>query len=272
MTDTVTINGLRYHIRQNGQGAALLLLHGFTGTGETWSPVWARLAQNYWLIAPDLIGHGRTDAPATSDRYNMTAAAADLVALLDHLGVGCVHLLGYSMGGRLALYTALHYPARFRTLTLESASPGLRTTAERDDRRGRDDVLADRIEREGVTSFIDFWETLSLWESQQHILDDAAKAALRAERLSQRPCGLANSLRGMGTGVQPSLWERLPELTLPVQLIAGASDEKFVGINEAMCASLANAQLSIISQAGHTVHLEQPRRFQDIITAFLSEH
>lgn len=271
MTEDVTMNDIRYHVWQSGQGVPLLLLHGFTGTGETWSPVWDGLVQDYRLIAPDLIGHGRTDAPDDPDRYGMASAAADLIALLDYLGEDQAHLLGYSMGGRLALYMALYYPSRFHTLTLESASPGLRTAAERDDRRRRDDMLADRIEREGLEAFVDFWESLPLWASQRDTLDDVAKAALRAERLRQRPSGLANSLRGMGTGVQPSLWERLPELTLPVQLIVGAHDEKFVGINKAMCALLSNAHLSMISKAGHTVHLEQPQRFQDIITAFLSE-
>lgn len=231
----------------------LLFLHGFSGAGQNWSGLIERLPPGA-AFAPDLIGHGETDAPTDPARYSMEAAAADLFALWGQLGMPPVQLVGYSMGGRLALYTALTYPAMVAGLTLQSASPGLATEAERAERRAADETLAARIEREGIAWFADMWEQLPLFAHQS----TAVRAALRVVRLAQRPAGLANSLRGMGTGAQPNLWDRLQELNVPVDLIVGSLDAKFVAINQAMAARIPACQLHIIDGAGHSVHQEQP--------------
>jgi len=272
MIEMITLNGITYQVQQAGSGTPLLMLHGFTGTSSTWNSIQHTLQSNFHLIAPDLIGHGQTGTPDDPERYAMQHAAADLVALLDHLNIDTCHLLGYSMGGRLALYTAVHYRDRIRTLTLESSSPGLRTEAERNERRERDNTLADRIERDDIAAFVDFWQSLSLWASQADTLDAQAQADLRTERLSQHPKGLANSLLGMGTGVQPSLWDHLPDLDLPVQLIVGEHDAKFIGINQTIQTALFDAQLTVIPNAGHTAHLENPQAFAQTVLTFLNQH
>src|SRR5258706_16448434 len=101
------INGVHYHVHITGAGEPLVLLHGFSGSSENWSAVTKRLETRYKLIAPDLLGHGQTDSPSDSSRYQIDAAARDLIALCQHLGVDSARWLGYSMGGRLALYLAL---------------------------------------------------------------------------------------------------------------------------------------------------------------------
>ena len=130
---------------------AVLLLHGFTGHGGSWAEAGRRFAaKGYHVLAPDLLGHGRSPSPSSATRYEMAHAGADLKALLNESTVGPVHLLGYSMGGRLALFFALHYPQWVRTLTLVGASPGIASDAERVERRDRDEGLAERIERDGI--------------------------------------------------------------------------------------------------------------------------
>lgn len=251
------LNNLHYAVKVLGVATSqspYLLLHGFTGAGANWSPVAQMLAQHACVIMPDLLGHGATAAPDDPARYAMPAAAADLFALWQALALPPVHLVGYSMGGRLALYTALEYPRMVARLTLESASPGLDSEAERAARRAADEALADRIERDGMAAFTASWENLPLFATQSA----DAKARLRAVRLAQRPRGLANSLRGMGTGAQPSLWPRLPSLALPVHLVVGALDVKFVAINQRMAERIPGARLTVIPDAGHAVHLEQP--------------
>jgi 2-succinyl-6-hydroxy-2,4-cyclohexadiene-1-carboxylate synthase len=253
----LTVNGLTYAVTVAGHATTqppYLLLHGFTGAAANWTQVSATLSRQALIITPDLLGHGHTAAPEDPARYAMPAAAADLYALWQQLDQPPVHLVGYSMGGRLALYTALAYPHMVARLTLESASPGLESEDERAARRASDEALAARIERDGVAAFTDSWENLPLFATQSA----EAKASLRAVRMMQRPGGLANSLRGMGTAVQPSLWPRLPALAMPVHLIAGALDDKFVAINRRMHERISHARLSIIPNAGHTVHLEQP--------------
>lgn len=268
-------NGLAYHYVEAGHGPAVLLLHGFTGSSENWQPLQAALADGYRVIALDLPGHGQSEAPSNPARYRMAAVAADVGALLDHLQSGPAHLLGYSMGGRLALYLALTEPHRWRSLILESASPGLAAAAARAERRARDEALAAWIEAEGIEAFVDRWEALPLFASQRR-LPDRVRRQHRAGRLRNRPEGLANSLRGMGTGVQPSLWAQLAKLSLPALLIAGALDEKFVGIARQMTGLLAarppHPRLEIVPEAGHTVHLERPAEYASLVRQWLAAH
>ncbi len=250
------------------KGPPVLLLHGFSGHGGSWTDTAQTFAAaGYRVLAPDLLGHGRSPAPATPMRYTMENAAADLAALLEAFTDERAHLLGYSMGGRLALFFALTYAQRVRSLVLESASPGLASAAKRAERCRRDEALADRIEREGMAAFVDFWQSLPLWESQRR-LSVQQRRQLRLQRLQNRPTGLANSLRGMGSGAQPNLSPCLPSLTVPTLLLVGAEDEKFVAINRRIAAQMPNAQLTILPEAGHTAHLEQPRAFTRTVLEF----
>jgi 2-succinyl-6-hydroxy-2,4-cyclohexadiene-1-carboxylate synthase len=169
----------------------------------------------------------------------------------------------------LALYTALNQPFVFKSLILESASPGLKTKDERAARRASDEKLAQMIERDGIEAFVNYWESLPLWDSQKNLAPEV-RQQLRDQRLKNNPIGLANSLRGMGTGAQPSLWDKLPELNIPVLLIAGELDTKFVAIAQEMHSLLPNSRLVIVPNAGHTVHLEQPELYTQAITAFLA--
>ena len=164
------------------------------------------------IIALDLLGHGQSDAPDDAKRYSIEHCQKDILAALQELGVnkGQAIILGYSMGGRIALYTA--FSGFFRALILESASPGLEDPAEREERRASDEALAASIEREGVPAFIERWERLPLFASQR-TLPFECREALHRQRLQNNATGLAQSLRGVGTGVQPSLYAQLPTLT-----------------------------------------------------------
>ncbi len=261
----------RYYVHSWGidRDPPVLLLHGFTGHGGSWAEAGGRFAeQGYHVLAPDLLGHGRSSHPSESDRYEMAHAGADLEGLLEESGETEVHLLGYSMGGRLALFFALNYPKQVRTLTLVGASPGIASAVGRAERRERDDGLAVRIEREGIGAFVDYWESLPLWNSQRSNLSTAQRRRLREQRLQNRPRGLANSLRGMGTGAQPSLHSALPTLPAPTLLLVGAEDERFVAVNRLMAQSIPRASLAVIPETGHAVHLERPQEFAGIVLDF----
>ena len=256
------VNDVRYHVRRFGQGDPLVLLHGFTGSSANWQ---AELFPDQQVIAPDLLGHGETEAPEQFSRYQMVLAAHDLVALTRRLVEPPVNLLGYSMGGRLALFTALHYPDFAKRLILESASPGIADVQGRLARNTADLELGRRIIRDGIPAFVDDWENLPLFATQT----PDQRAQLRPGRLANNPTGLANSLFGMGTGCQPPLWERLHELTIPVLLIAGELDTKFTAIARQMSENIPHVTLAIIPNAGHTVHLEQPERYGVAVQTFL---
>ncbi len=246
----------------------MLLLHGFTGCVENWRSLVARLQPTYDVIAVDLLGHGRTEAPVDPNRYQMASAARDIVQLLDSLEIAAADLLGYSMGGRLALYLAAIFPERWHALILESASPGLTDFKARQARQEQDEILADAIETEGVPAFVQRWEKLALFASQKQ-LSDEARSELRAQRIHNSPLGLANSLRGMGTGRQPEMWSGMPNVRCPTLLLAGELDPKFVGLARKMAESLRNCETLIIPESGHTIHLEQPEAYTTAVTTFL---
>lgn len=270
-TQQLSVDGAKYHIEVDGNGPPLLLLHGFTGSSQNWEPLVPTFAEQYTVVRVDLLGHGQTDAPTNPQRYSMHHAATALQKIMANLRYPSYHLLGYSMGGRLALYTAAQYADTVQTLTLESASPGLATADERAERMQRDDVLANRVEDEGISAFVDFWENIPLFSSQASVTE-ADRQRLRDQRLTNCPTGLANSLRGMGTGAQPSQWQSLPDLTMPVLLITGTLDTKFTRIADEMAEHIPNVQRAAITGAGHTVHFEQPIAYSQTVLEFLDAH
>lgn len=262
---------LGYEERGENGGSALVLLHGFTGSAAGWgSHLDALAAYGARVIAFDLPGHGRSDAPVETRLYSFDACQHLVLNALSKLGVGQgeATLLGYSMGGRIALYLALS--GYFSALVLESVSPGLQDPVEREQRRASDDALATSIERDGVRAFTERWEKLPLFASQEK-LPLETREALRRQRLNNRASGLAQSLRGAGTGIQPPLHDRLPSLHLPVLLLAGELDAKFSAIARSMARTLPQAQLCIVPGAGHTIHLERPGEFDKLVGAFIQK-
>lgn len=264
------INQVIYHLTSEGTGDPLVLLHGFTGSGRSWAPFIRNFAHSHRVICIDLLGHGETAHPLDARRYTMEKQTTDLLAILEHLQIRRTALLGYSMGGRVALSFACSYPERLQCLILESASPGLETAEERSRRRRHDEQLASQIIHEGMASFADYWASLPLFASQA-ALPEAVKKAVRMERLNNSPVGLAGSLKGMGTGAQPSVWSELTGLTLPALLITGGDDLKFCGIARKMGDQLPCSRSAVVSGCGHNVHLEEGARFSQLVRAFLDE-
>ncbi|MCO7176218.1 2-succinyl-6-hydroxy-2,4-cyclohexadiene-1-carboxylate synthase [Sporolactobacillus kofuensis] len=264
------IRGVSYHYELKGSGEPLLLLHGFTGSMDTWRFMEHVFANEYQLILVDIIGHGKTESPGDPKRYAMNEAARDLCNLLDLLTIEKVHVLGYSMGGRLALSFSCLFPNRVMSLTLESSSPGLRTEKERHERRLNDQRLAISIRENGMQKFVNHWESIALFESQKQ-LPEEKRMALRNQRLANKEQALACSLLGMGTGAQPSWWEHLPLLTMPVLLITGEWDHKFCSIASEMTRLLPDSEWEIIPHSGHAVHLERADEYQEIIRSFIKE-
>ena len=165
------------------------------------------------------------------------------------------------MGGRVALHAALSLGARVERLVLVGASPGLATAEERAARAAEDAALADRIEAIGLEAFVREWAAQPLFDGMPRGVAELA----RSDRLRNTASGLAAALRGLGTGVMPSLWERLGELAMPVELVVGERDEKFRAIAERMEGALPDARLHVVPGAGHAVHLEAPDAVVEIL-------
>lgn len=255
--ERIEAGGLSWQVRSRGPraGLPLVLLHGFTGTGEFWLPVADALPRRRCVV-PDLPGHGGTDAPSPPEAWRLERAADALVALLEAMGIGRFALAGYSMGGRLALSAALRHPQRVAALALVGASPGVAVQAEREARAAADLDLAAAIERDGIEAFSRQWEANPLFATQE-ALPPALREAMRRQRLGQDAGRLAAALRAFGTAFQPPLHAELARLAMPVLAMAGELDAKFAAIARDMAGRVPNAALRIVAGAGHAVPLER---------------
>jgi 2-succinyl-6-hydroxy-2,4-cyclohexadiene-1-carboxylate synthase len=232
----------------------IVSLHGFTGECSDFGPLRAFLPPGAQLNAPDLPGHGsRRHLRATSD-YSIEA---HLSLISEAATSPQITLLGYSLGGRLALHWALAHPERIARLILVGASPGLATAAERDERRVGDATLADFIRTRGLDAFFKYWHNQTFFQPLLQLPEERLRPILE-RRHHNDPEGLALSLDNVGTGTLPSLWPRLKELRCPVDLVTGEHDVKFTRLAREMGAHLPKARLSVIEGAGHAVHLERP--------------
>jgi 2-succinyl-6-hydroxy-2,4-cyclohexadiene-1-carboxylate synthase len=246
--------------------ATAVFLHGFTHTGASWAPVIESLGamqdleaeaqgQPYRAIAPDVRGHGSASDVVPVDLEHVIADVARQHA-------DTFTLVGYSMGGRIALHIALTLPARVERLVLIGASPGIADPAQRAARRAADERLASQLESSTIEEFATSWAQTPVLADQPR---DVA-AAVHADRLRSTPAGLARALRGLGTGALPSLWETLGELAIPTLLVVGERDLKFAEIAAAMARQIPAGEVIIVPDSGHAVHLERAAATASIIT------
>lgn len=255
-------------VTEQGHGPSILLLHGFTGTGASWHSVVAAVHGVRRVMAPDLLGHGGSDAPRDPARYALERQADALMTLLVALDAVPAEVVGYSMGARLALVLALRHPEVVASLVLESPSPGISDPEERATRRAADEALAQVLELDGSEAFATAWEALPLFASQAD-LPATERARLHAERRGHDPSGLAASLRGAGQGVMTPLDDRLGGIGQPSLVVAGELDTVGMARASIVAAAMPAARLEVIDQAGHAPHLEQPGAFIDRLTRFL---
>ncbi len=256
---------------RDGPAAArpgVLWLHGFLGRGADWAPIVAALGERFHCVTPDLPGHGTHALDAYAQPLHFRSLAQALIADLDRRRLPRVALVGYSMGGRLALYTALHYPDRVAALVLESASPGLADPAQRAARAALDDRRAADIRRRGLPAFLDDWYAMPLFASLHQHPDLLAR--LKRERAAIPPEWAARVIAELSPGRQPALWHRLPDLHCPTLLICGARDPKYPALMRRMAAALPNARLHCVPDAGHNVHAERPAAFCQAVRTFFT--
>jgi 2-succinyl-6-hydroxy-2,4-cyclohexadiene-1-carboxylate synthase len=233
--------------------APLCLLHGFMGSGNDWRPLMASLAGRAHLVAPDLPGHGQSTGRPGAE-YRMDGAVAAVLRTLDTLGIEQCTLLGYSMGGRIALALTVAHPNRVQHLVLESASPGLADPAERLARREHDARRAARI-TDDLRGFLEDWYRMPLFASlERHGLVEE----MVERRTANDPHELARAIQGLSPGAQPPLWDALDTLVVPTLLLAGALDEKYVALTQRMAARSDAIRRVVVPNAGHTIHAEQP--------------
>jgi len=248
----------------------LIFLHGFTGSAIDWKNTAELIDNRFNKIAVDLIGHGKSDKPNEVEKYSAFSKNSQLLDVINHFTNDKVILNGYSMGGRAALSFALSHSDKMKGLILESTSAGIKDTAERKERIKSDEELADFIESNSIEKFIDHWMNLEIFGTQKRFSNDLLQK-LRMEKLQNSFTGLAQSLRGFGTGRMSYLGDKLSLLDFPVLLITGELDSKFTQINKELYKKFPSAKHQIIQNSGHNVHLEETAEFTGTTNRFLNQ-
>jgi len=255
---------MKLHTLGNPQNPPIVFLHGFMGTGADWMDVASRFSDRFYCLMLDLPGHGETPL---DENISYEVWASLLKEDLFLLGIEKTHLIGYSMGGRLALYFALTYPEMVEKLVLESANPGIVDESERKERAALDDKLAARLRRDGMMAFLEFWYNIPLFASLNEY--PTLKDELIHKRADQDPENMARVLSELSPGRQPELWSRLPTLQPPTLLVAGELDEKYCRITSQMAATLPKSTCVTLLKCGHNTHFENPSLFGDHLDAWL---
>ncbi len=261
---------LNYSYIQGDASQTFVFLHGFMGDIADWEAVCRYQKGQMDCLLIDLPGHGGSRLSG-SRAYTMEGASQLIIQILQQLQIQRAVLLGYSMGGRLAMYMGIRFPHMFERIIIESATPGLRDVKQRHKRRRKDRSLADRLETENYQNFLDRWYKSRIFASST--FSEEKLQMIKQRRLKNAPYGhyLAKSLRFMGQGMQISLWDDLPDVSIPFDFIVGERDENYVRIaKEAKSASsLINAHM--IKGVGHNTHEEDPQVFCRLLNSFVLE-
>jgi 2-succinyl-6-hydroxy-2,4-cyclohexadiene-1-carboxylate synthase len=254
------------HYRTHGapDQPSLCFLHGFMGAGSDWAPVVSALETTVFSVTVDLPGHGRS-LHGPDHLYCMEGATQALADVLDDAGIDRCTLVGYSMGGRAALYFSLFHPNRVHRLVLESASPGIEGEEARARRRAVDAERARRLQ-EDLDAFLWDWYRKPLFASlERHGLVEE----IVEKRRANDPEELARALRGLSPGRQPPLWGRLQDLAPPTLVLTGALDEKYAETTAQVYTQIPNGRRVLVPEAGHNVHAERPQAFLAHLDDFL---
>lgn len=246
----------------------VILLHGFMGSVRDWDEVVRILKHAYCCLLVDLPGHGKS-LDTADDAYTLTGAAREVAQIMQTAGPAPTAVIGYSMGGRLALYVALHHRHLCSALVLESATAGIPEATARAERRVLDEKRAEELEQGTFEEFLRTWYSQPVFASlasTPRILE----SVMKRRRLND-PRLLAKALRGLGVAAQPSLWEDLPALAMPALCITGERDEKYGRILRQMASMMPRGEFEIVAGSGHNVHVENPSGFLERIKSFLGK-
>ncbi len=240
----------------------VLLVHAFTMDSRMWHPVASRIAEEYFVVAPDLRGHGASDAPEDPDSYSIDAYAEDVRALARHLGIDRYALVGCSFGGMVALQLAVDTPEPIAALVLSDTSPAPEHERYTEEFRQREARIRQMEEIARKFGTMELGRRLA-----RELSDPFAAAAVRTRFARLNTEGFVGAARARRT--RPNLLPLLRErLTMPVLLVAGAEDPVSCAL-DLMYTEIPQAASALFKGVGHGVPALAPDRFARLLLEFL---
>ncbi|KAL3654341.1 hypothetical protein CASFOL_004022 [Castilleja foliolosa] len=267
-------------IGESTDGSAVVFLHGFLGNGKDWVPIMKAISSSTRCIAIDIPGHGGSKlqykSSNGSDRPDLSIeVVVDILCkLLDNITPRKVILVGYSMGARISLYTALKRSDKVESAVIISGSPGLVDNDDRAIRKAKDDFRASTLVSNGLEFFTEAWYAEEMWAS---LRSHPHFKQIVTRRLQQGDLQtLGKVLSELSIGRQPSLWEDLKHCEMTLQIIVGEKDDKFKKIAREMYKKIGvgngntnSPPVAEIPNAGHAVHLENPLALITVLRQFI---
>lgn len=256
-------------LEAGGGGRPLLLVHGFTGAKEDFADhVDAFAAAGFWVVAPDLRGHGGSAQPDDEAAYSLEVCADDLLALADALGWSSFSLLGHSMGGMVAQELVLRGGGEVERLVLMDTHHG--------PVEGLDgDVVALGVEilrTQGLPALVELLASLPAAEkapSDVRLRDERPGYAEFADGKVHRCSGAMYAAMAQALVHRPDRLAELAQLDLPTLVVVGAEDRTFLAAAHRMAAAIPGAQLSVVPDAAHSPQFEHPEAWWAAVSGFL---
>lgn len=251
----------------NQHKPVLVLLHGFLGSTEEWQPLMNSLADDYRCVAIDLPGHGQSAHIEVSPRPSEDGfgyCCRLIKKSLNQLNIQQYQILGYSLGGRIAMHLALNDSSSITRLYLESANPGL-PLSQRAQRIANDQKWLKILTTQSMVAFLNLWYQQPVFAN----LNEEARNKMIAERAKNRAINVAKIYQNTGLGLQQDLRPALAKLEMPVHFFSGQQDVKFFDIGvELSNKRIANSHHHF--DCGHNIHKAQFQPFIDTIKSIAS--
>lgn len=262
---------LRHSVAEAGSGEPLFLVHGFTGAKEDFADFLDGFADRGWhVVAPDLRGHGGSDAPDDEDVYTFDEMADDVLAMADALGWDTFDLLGHSMGGMVAQVLALRAPERVRSLVLMDTGHGPVEGLE----PSVVALAAEVVRTDGMERLLEISAELEAVRKPR----TPSEVRVREERAGYVEFG-DRKVRASAAAMYAAMIQRLASAddrldalgSLPVRtlVVVGEEDEGFVGPSERMAEAIPDAVLEVVADAAHSPQFENPDRWWKVVIRFL---
>ena len=252
-------------IQGSPSNTAIVFIHGFLGNHLDWDPIINALSNEWYCITVDLPGHGDQ-----GDELLTCSGDSALNKLFDEvLSVAKepLNLVGYSLGGRVAMRLAQQHPDRILSLCIESAHPGLTDINDRKSRVQSDKVWANRFLNQPLNVVLKDWYQQAVFNCNDH----KQLQVLIDKHLGQTGALLSKALSNFGLGLQEPYWDFLSQWRKPLLYISGESDIKFSSIGEEIKQNNQHSQHIKIKHSAHNCHQDQPQQFIEVIHKFLND-